>query len=98
MVASHHVVTGELNLGPMQEQQVCLTQACKATTVIKPEWSCHEDSPTDQQKQTKNPNTLAQGHIIFDKGSKTVQSGKDSLKQWGLGKSDINMHMNEIFI
>ena len=54
-------------------------------TVIKREWYCHKDRNIDQwEKKKKNPespemNPHTYGHLIFDKGGKTIQWRRDNL-------------------
>ena len=73
--------TGGINL-------LDFTLYCKAT-VFKIVWYLHKDINTDQWNKIEsaviNPHTY--GHLIFDKGGKTIQWRKDNPLTSGAGKT-----------
>jgi hypothetical protein len=49
--------------------------------VIKPAWYWYTDRQVDQWNRIEDPemNLHTYGHLIFDKGAKTIQCKKDSI-------------------
>ena len=63
-------------------------------------WYWHKNRNTDQWNKTENPeiNPRIYGYLIFDKGGKKIQWGKDSLSIRGARKTEQLCEKNEIGI
>ena len=69
---------------------------CYRAIVIKTVWYWYRDRQKDQWNRIEDPgmNLHTYGHLIFDKGTKTIQWEKDSILKMVLIQLVVSMYKN----